>query len=145
MTSEQTSELTEAQRNYPRDRKRIKTRKAALFALLRDRKWHTNYECQKVAGVSWHCHVYSLRKEGWIIESRPIRGGVWEYRLNAATSAPAQKEPTLSGPQRDVALAFLHAIKNEWGEDGLDRLLQTLRPSLRAKLPKISSEVLLPR
>jgi len=56
-----TGGLTEAQKNYPNDQKRIRTQKAALLDLLHDRKWHPNYQLAEVGGLSFNSYLYQLR------------------------------------------------------------------------------------
>ena len=73
--------LTEAQKNYPNDQKRIRTRKAALLNLLQDGNWHPNYELMEVGGLSFNSYLYQLRNAGWDIQSRRLHGGVWEQQL----------------------------------------------------------------
>jgi hypothetical protein len=74
--------LTEAQENYTSDRVRIRSRKAALLDLLRDRNWHPNYELARVGGLSFNSYLYQLRNAGWDIRSRLRKGGIWEQKFS---------------------------------------------------------------
>jgi hypothetical protein len=129
MTNPKTSELTAAQKTHASVRKRIQTRQDVLLRLLSDGHWHPNYECSETAGVSWHCYLYSLRKIGWIIQSRRVKGGVWEYMLlgrGRQTQAPA----ALSGPQQRVLTEVATAIRKIYGEQGVQQVAQRLSPWL---------------
>ena len=96
------STSTPAQQNYWDDRQRLRGRKRALLGLLTDGKSYPNYECARVAGLSFNGYLYQLRKDGWKIESRHVAGGVWEQRL-VGKGTPPERRPKLSGPQRNVA------------------------------------------
>src|ERR1700694_636993 len=93
--------LTDAQKNYDNDRVRIRTRKAALLALLQDGHWHANYELAVVGGLSFNSYLYQLRLVGWEIRSRRIRGGVWEQKL-LGRGGVVRSRDGLSGPQKQV-------------------------------------------
>jgi hypothetical protein len=121
--------LAQAQRNYPNDKKRIRSRKEALLNFLSDGGWHPNYECARVGGISWHCSVYALRNEGWIIEPRPVKGGVWEYRLSGR-SQHRLLAPKLSKPQRRVVDELLLGVRKAYGDAGIERLQEHLPPWL---------------
>jgi hypothetical protein len=88
MTQVSTQPLTEAKGNYRRDEKRILSRKAAFLDFLLDRKWHPNWRCAEVGGLSFNSYLYQLRQDGWEIESRHVRGGVWEQRLIGKRDTP---------------------------------------------------------
>jgi hypothetical protein len=121
--------LTEAQKNYDSDRVRIRTRKAALLALLRDRNWHPNYELADVGGLSFNSYLYQLRLAGWEIVSRRIRGGVWEQRLIGRGTVLRSRDG-LSGPQQQVADEFTAAVQKVYGREGLNRIRRELSPRL---------------
>jgi len=115
-------QLTDAQINFAKDEGRVRTRRAALLELLLDGEWHPNYECSRVGGLSFHCSLYELRKEGWRIESRHARGGVWEYRLVGRQEETVTDSLSLSRPQRRVAEGLLIAVRKAYGSTGLDRV-----------------------
>jgi hypothetical protein len=131
MTTLQTAAptLSDAQKNYEHDQARIRTRKAALLALLQDRDWHPNYELADVGGLSFNSYLYQLRLAGWEIVSRRIRGGVWEQRLTGREETPRRRD-RLSGPQQQVADEFAVAVQKAYGEEGLNRIRQELSPWL---------------
>src|SRR3954471_3522642 len=128
-----TSERTPAQNNFSADRRRIRTRKQALLDLLLDREWHPNYECARVGGLSFHCSLYDLRQEGWKIESRKVKGGVWDFRLIDKTAAQ-KKRGELSSPQQRVADEFTLAVRKEYGDAGLERIRAHLAPWLTSRM-----------
>jgi hypothetical protein len=122
--------LTEAQKNYPTDQKRIRTQKAALLDLLQDRKWHPNYQLAEVGGLSFNSYLYHLRLDGWVIESRPVRGGVWEQKLVGRGNPPPRQE--LSRPQQRVLDDFALAVQKVYGAQGLERVRGQLSPWLNS-------------
>jgi hypothetical protein len=121
--------LTAAQKNYEHDRGRLRTRKAALLALLKDGHWHPNYELADVGGLSFNSYLYQLRLAGWEIVSRRKRGGVWEQRLIGRGTVLRSRDG-LSGPQRQVADEFAVAVQKAYGEEGLTRICRELPPWL---------------
>lgn len=132
-TPQRSARLTDAQLNFDRDRKRIRGRRRALLDLLWDGGWHPNYECARVGGVSFHCSLYTLRREGWNIESRHAIGGVWEYRLAGRTS-PRPSRQSLTRPQLRVARELLLAFRKEYGVAGLERVRVHIAPWLMKAL-----------
>ena len=124
------NDFTQAQQRYPTDKRRIRSRKEALLDFLSDGEWHPNYECARVGGISWHCSVYALRNEGWIIEPRPVKGGVWEYRLSGR-GQDRLLALKLSNPQRRVADEFLLGVRKAYGDAGVERLREHLSPWLK--------------
>jgi hypothetical protein len=130
MTTATTQSLTEAQRNYRHDEKRIRSRKAALLDLLLDRKWHPNWRCAEVGGLSFNSYLYQLRQAGWEIESRHVRGGVWEQRLIGKRDTPSLSRDGLSRPQRRVVDDLTLAVRKVYGDDGLERIREVLSPWL---------------
>jgi hypothetical protein len=120
--------LTEAQKNYHNDRTRLQTRKAGLLDLLRDGEWHPNYELMRVGGLSFNSYLYQLRNAGWQIESRRIRGGVWEQRLTGR-GGPRQRDG-LSRPQQQVADELAVAVQKVYGEEGWKRICREFSPWL---------------
>jgi hypothetical protein len=123
-----TDSLTEAQKNYQDDRSRLRTRKLALLDLLRDGGWHPNYELVTVGGLSFNSYLYQLRNAGWQIESRRIRGGVWEQKL-IGKGNPRRREG-LSRPQHQVLNECAIAVRKLYGEDGWRRISSQFSPWL---------------
>jgi hypothetical protein len=82
-----------------------------------------------VGGVSFHCSIYTLRQEGWEIESRHHEGGVWEYRL-VGRGAPRETRARLTRPQTRVARELVTAIKKAFGEAGAERVRDNSAPWL---------------
>jgi len=132
-TAHISTDLTAAQLNFDRDRRRIQGRRRALLDLLWDGAWHPNYECAQVGGISFHCSLYTLRREGWEIESRHVNGGVWEYRLTGR-STPRPAPQSLTRPQARVARELLTAIRKSFGDAGAERVGSNLAPWLAAWL-----------
>ena len=122
-------DLTPAQKNYAKDEKRIRTQKAALLDLLLDGRWHPNYQLAEVGGLSFNSYLYKLRLDGWEIESRLLRRGVWEQKLVGRNGNPRPREG-LSGPQKQVANDFTLAVRKVYGDEGLSRVRQHLSPWL---------------
>lgn len=54
----------------------------ALLALLSDCRWHGMRECLEVGGYRYGARIFSLRKEGFDIETRHVFGDVYEYKWN---------------------------------------------------------------
>jgi|SRR5215203_4639142 len=131
MTNQSTPDdgLTEAQQTYSNDLPRIRTRKAALLALLQDGNWHPNHELANVGGLSFNSYLYQLRLSGWEIISRRIRGGVWEQRLIGKSKAPRPRAG-LSGPQQRVIDDFMRAAHKAYGDEGVSRIHRELSPWL---------------
>jgi hypothetical protein len=131
MTDQATADapLTEAQKNYYSDRARLRSRKAALLDLLRDRDWHPNYELARVGGLSFNSYLYQLRNAGWDIRSRLRTGGVWEQKLVGRSTA-RRTRAGLSGPQKRVVDEFELAIQKVYGAQGLERIRRELSPWL---------------
>jgi hypothetical protein len=127
--------LTEAQMHYHRDRPRLRTRKRALLDLLRDGYWHPNYELVKAGGLSFNSYLYQLRNEGWQIESRRVRGGVWERRLVGRGSPRPRRG--LSRPQQRVADELAVAVRKIYGHEGLERISREFSPWLRSASRRI--------
>ena len=125
-----TDDLTQSQQNHGRDKKRVQTRRAALLEFLMDGLWHPNYDCSRVGGLSFNCSLYALRKEGWDIESRHVKGGVWELRLRGKKPTTPLSQ-SLSGPQRRVANEFALAIKKAYGYSGSEQVEGHLSPWLK--------------
>ena len=93
----ETSKLTDAKARYYDDLKRLRGRRGLLLDLLMDGKWHPNWECASVGGLSFNDSFYAFRREGWLIESRPKRGGRWEFRLHGKAE-PLQGHKPMSRP-----------------------------------------------
>jgi hypothetical protein len=70
----------------PRDRKRLDTAMERVFAVLKDRQWHTLRELADKAGCSETCasaRIRDLRKPlggSWTVEREYVDNGVWRYR-----------------------------------------------------------------
>ena len=88
---------------------RLGGNRGALLELLGDRKWHPNYACAAAGGLSFGGSLHALRCYGWLIDSRFIRRGLWEYRLTGK-GPPRPRRTGLSGPQERVAEAYETAI-----------------------------------
>jgi hypothetical protein len=131
-TIQQRDSLTEAQRQFHNDRPRLRTRKRALLELLRDGHWHPNYELAKTGGLSFNSYLYQLRNEGWQIESRRVRGGVWEQRLVGRGSPRPRRG--LSRPQQRVADEFAVSVQKTYGQEGWKRISREFSPWLLSAL-----------
>jgi hypothetical protein len=117
--------LSEAQALYYHDLARLRGQRGALMELLIDGQWHPNHECSEVGGLSFQCSIYAFRREGWIIESRWKKAGLWEYRLTGKGDPPPQR---MSRAQRTVAARYSRAIEDEAG----DEILAAVNDSLPA-------------
>jgi hypothetical protein len=106
--------LTLAQALYYEDLARLRGQRGKLLELLTDEQWHPNYECAEVGGLSFNDSIFAFRQEGWIIESRPKRGGVWEFRLTGKGDPPEGHKP-MSRPQAVVAGHYMHVIEKSLG------------------------------
>lgn len=106
---ERTYDLTEAQARYQDDLKRLRGRRGLLLDLLLDGEWHRNHECAEVGGLSFNDSIFAFRNEGWIIESRHVRGGVWEFRLVGMSQKPTGHKP-MTRPQKVVAGHYMYVI-----------------------------------
>ena len=108
--------LTEAQVLYYDDLARLRGKRGDLLELLFDGLWHPNYDCAKVGGLSFNCSIAALRREGWLIESRPKGHGVWEYRLTGKGDPPS---PKMSRPQAVISDHYASAIHRTLGGEAL--------------------------
>jgi hypothetical protein len=106
--------LTDAQARYYDDLARLRGQRGKLLELLIDEEWHPNYQCAEVGGLSFNDSIFAFRKEGWVIESRPRRGGVWEFRLTGKGDLPEGHKP-MSRPQVVVAGHYMHVITDKLG------------------------------
>ena len=136
---QQAKPLTEAQILYHGDLARLRGQRGALLELLIDERWHPNYECAEVGGLSFQCSIYAFRKEGWIIESRPKRKGVWEYRLTGKGD-PSPHRP-MSEPQVLVAGHYMHVIQTELGRSAAKKVRQALPEWMRSDPKPVLSVV----
>ena len=72
--------------NRSRDRKRLDTAMERVFAVLKDRQWHTLRELADKAGCSETCasaRVRDLRKPqhgGWTVAREYVDAGLWRYK-----------------------------------------------------------------
>lgn len=122
---ERTYSTTEAQSLYYDDLKRQRGQRGRLLELLFDGLWHSNHECAEVGGVSYNDSIFALRQVGWVIESRRIKGGVWEFRLAGKADPPVGHKP-LTTPQRVVVGHVLHVISETLGDLALVRVSKNL-------------------
>ena len=60
--------------------------------------------CSPSEAGHFQCSPYSARKDGWIIESRRVRGGTWEYRL--VGKGESNDKTMMNRPQREIAARF---------------------------------------
>src|SRR5437588_12014862 len=133
------TEFTSPDDAFHRDRVRRLTKKQALYDLLSDHEWHANYRCAEVGGVSFQGSIYKLRNEGWRIESRHSRGGIWEYRLTGRAE-PGDRSPSLSGPQSKVAHGLLDGVQKVFGKDGVARVVAALDPALASSVTSLDRD-----
>jgi hypothetical protein len=124
------SPLTEAQLLHYDDLTRRGGRRADLLTLLLDKQWHTNGECLQVGGLSFNDSIYSFRQDQWDIESRRIRGGIWEFRLRGKTKEVAGHKP-MTRPQGVVAKEYVNAISELYGAHAVARITAHLDQWLR--------------
>ena len=99
--------LTEPQARYRYDEPRLRGRRRRLFQLLSDGAWHSNSECSTVGGLSFNGAIYVLRQKGWIVESRYISRGRWEFRLIGRGEA---RRPRMNHFHRHVVRQYTDAI-----------------------------------
>jgi hypothetical protein len=115
----------------PEEQIRLQSRTADLLDLLLDRHPHENSECAAVGGYSFGGAINRLRKAGWLIVGRHVRGGVWEYQL---TGKGPPLPPKLSAAQRKTAHMLLDVIQPAvpWPDlkQALDQLPEWMRKSL---------------
>ena len=114
--------LWEAQARYYEDLNRQRGQKGLLLELLLDGKWHENRECASVGGLSFNDSLFSLRQEGWLIESRHVRRGTWELRL-LGKAEPREGHKPLTRPQRVVANAYADAVCSTLGHEAFDQMV----------------------
>jgi hypothetical protein len=129
MIATETTTLTEAQSLYYSDLSRQRGRRGLLMELLSDGKFHPNFECATVGGVSYQCSLYTFRQKGWVIESRKDKGGVWSYRL--AGKDEQIRERKLNAPQREVAKAYVGAVVKTMGQAASEKMIAALPVWLR--------------
>ena len=123
--------LSEAQARYYADLNRQRGNKGLLLELLLDGEWHANRDCASVGGLSFNDTLFCLRKEGWVIESRHVRGGTWEFRLTGKTEPDDSHRP-LTRPQRLVARTYEKAIEEKLGAATLETVRGELPPWMRS-------------
>ena len=117
--------LSEAQAFYYADLARLRGRRGALLELLLDGCWHPNHECAEVGGLSFNDSILAFRKEGWLIESRHVQRGRWEFRLVGKGEPPAGHKP-MSRPQALVAQHYMHVITTKLGAHTAARIREAL-------------------
>lgn len=104
--------------------RRWRSNRAELRDLLSDGEWHKNYELAEAGGLSFHGSLYALRQQGWIIETKYIKRGLWEYRL-VAKGEPRPK-PRMSEREARIARLYLLAAEESFGHEATERLRETL-------------------
>ena len=120
--------LPEAQVLYYSDLARLRGKRGDLLELLFDEKWHPNYDCAKAGGLSFNCSIAALRREGWLIESRPKGHGVWEYQLVGKGDPPP---PKMSRPQAVISDHYASAIRKTLGRNALSVVTRALPEWIR--------------
>jgi hypothetical protein len=80
--------------------------------------------------VSFNDSIFSLRQEGWLIESRHVLGGTWELRLIGRTTPPEGHKP-MTRPQKVVAREYAKAIAAVAGTDTLASVREALPEWMR--------------
>jgi hypothetical protein len=101
------SNFTEAQARYWYDEPRLRGQRRRLFELLSGGSWHSNSECSSVGGLSFNGAIYTLRQKGWIVESRYISRGKWEFRLVGRGQA---RRPRMNHFHRHAVRQYTDAI-----------------------------------
>jgi hypothetical protein len=117
--------LTEAQARYYEDLNRLRGQRGKLMELLLDGKWHPNYECAQEGGLSFNDSIFAFRQEGWIIESRYKKGGVWEFKLVGKGERREGHRP-MSRPQAVVAGHYMHVISEHLGHEAAESVREAL-------------------
>ena len=135
---ERTYTITEAQALYYEDLARQRGQRGRLLELLLDGAWHTNHECSEIGGVSHNDSFFSLRQAGWLIESRRIEGGTWQFRLAGKADPPVGHKP-LTRPQRVVVGHVLHVISETLGDLALVRVSKNLPAWMKCEPKEIES------
>lgn len=74
---------------------------------------------------SFHGAIYRLRRAGWIIQSRHIQHGQWDYRLTGKTDPPTTDRHMNQTEQR-IAVAYTTAIRHAFGAPSLEDVLAHL-------------------
>jgi hypothetical protein len=110
---------------YYDDLRRLRGQRGRLLELLLDGEWHRNHDCAEVGGLSFNDSIFAFRQQGWIIESRKLRGGIWEFRLTGKGDPP-EGHKAMSRPQRYVAAHYLYVIKDKLGETAMKKVLENL-------------------
>jgi hypothetical protein len=116
--------LTLAQELYWSDYNRLAGKRHELLQLLFDGKWHKNSECAAIQ-LSFNDTFFALRKDGWIIESRRVKGGKWEFRLLGKGEPPTTHKP-MSRPQHLVAAHILYTLEKADGPYAMERVRKRL-------------------
>ncbi|MDX6590848.1 MAG: hypothetical protein QOJ13_44 [Gaiellales bacterium] len=104
--------------------RRWRSNRAALRELLSDRQWHKNYELAEAGGLSFHGSLYALRQQGWLIETRYILPGLWEYRLTGRGEPRAK--PKMSEREARIARLYLSAAEAAFGSEAARQLQEML-------------------
>ena len=111
------------------ERERLRSNRQALRDLLGDGEWHKNWECAQVGGLSFNGSIYALRCKGWIIETRYVRRGEWEYRLTGK-GEPRMKRRLTTKEDR-ITREYLLAAEELFGDDASERILSLVPPDIR--------------
>jgi hypothetical protein len=122
--------LTEAQALNDDDPKRQDGRRSDLLEFLMDGKWHINHDCAAVGGLSFNDSFLSLRQAGWIIESRRVKGGIWEFRLTGKNEEPSEDRP-MTRPQQLIASSYAAAIREQLDDVAAAKVTAALPEWLR--------------
>lgn len=61
--------------------KRNKPYRDALLERMSDLQWHPHWELKAVAGIRYSARLLELRRLGYTVEDRPVKGQGKEYRL----------------------------------------------------------------
>jgi hypothetical protein len=99
---------------------RWRSNRQALRELLADRQWHKNHELAEEGGLSFHGSLYALRQQGWLIEARYIRRGLWEYRYTGQGEPRAKRK--LTEREARIARLYLAAASAVFGAGAGDKL-----------------------
>jgi hypothetical protein len=85
---------------------------------------------EEVRYRSFNDSFFSLRRCGWIIESRRVRGGTWQFRLVGKNEKTPEHRP-MTRPQQLIAKSYVAAIRKELGEDAVNLVTAALDRWLR--------------
>lgn len=63
------------------ERRKLRGKSLALYALLQDGRWHDQNELAAAAGFRYSARKFDLERRGHVIEKRKVGPLTWEYRL----------------------------------------------------------------